>query len=54
MGLHFYEPISGKGVLSGLTRVGERLKQYAGPVGVIQEVASAAQNGVSPALLVQG
>ena len=26
-GLHFYEPISGKGVLSGLTRVGEHLKQ---------------------------
>ena len=49
-----YEPVSGKGVLSGLTRVGQRLKQEAGHVGVIREMAGVAQNGVSPALLVQG
>ena len=49
-----YELVSGEGVLSGLTRVGECLKQEAGYVGVIHEMAGVAQNGVSSALLVQG
>ena len=38
-----YEPVSSKGVLTGLTRV-----------GVIFEMVGVAQNGVSLALLVQG
>ena len=38
-----YEPVSNKGVLSGLTRV-----------GVLHDMVGVAQNGVSLALLVHG